>query len=499
MQLFPRKLDAINVRYLDCRDARMCMSSRAYWRGKNRIVFLGDSRIRQMYNAFAKLVSIKENIGPKFAHHDMSFREKELNLEIEFLWHPVINSSMFEVYRKWLENDDLTLRPKIVVTGAATWSIRESNASTKALESYRSNLTRLLSSIESMGSSGTQVLWVLQDQVNPDKLTPDRIMITNEQIDLYNKASMDILKYSRAEGVHLWSSSRLVSQGYNYDQLDGLHMGDVALSYAVQILLNMYCNDQMKFNDGTCCSDPEPITAVQIITLIVFGICVLLAIAMAIHKRFFTKRKARWTRLVNQDEEIEMESTSLTSSHSNSHSDLNSTQLDMSSNHVNGTTSNSSSRYKKDSNCRANGYKYQAKSYYELINLLGRLGLITIYFFLCDRTIFFMKENKYFTHLNFFLPIAYVFAIGLFFTEESNETQVLHRDQTDEWKGWMQLVILTYHMTGASQVLPIYMNIRLLVSGYLFLSGYGHFTYFWNKGDLGLHRLWEVISRTLLY
>jgi len=59
--------------------------------------------------------------------------------------------------------------------------------------------------------------------------------------------------------------------------------------------------------------------------------------------------------------------------------------------------------------------------------------------------------------------------------------------------GWMQLVILIYHMTGASGILPIYMHIRVLVSAYLFLSGYGHFCYFWQRGDAGLVRFFQVL------
>lgn len=47
-------------------------------------------------------------------------------------------------------------------------------------------------------------------------------------------------------------------------------------------------------------------------------------------------------------------------------------------------------------------------------------------------------------------------------------------------------------MTGASGILPIYMHIRVLVSSYLFLSGYGHFCYFWQRGDAGLVRFFQV-------
>lgn len=126
---------------------------------------------------------------------------------------------------------------------------------------------------------------------------------------------------------------------------------------------------------------------------------------------------------------------------------------------------------------------------------VSTLALIMAYFYLCDRTNFFMKENKYYSEFSFWIPLGYVFVLGLFFTEDSKFTKVLHRDQTDELKGWMQLVILIYHMTGADRVLPIYMHIKVLISGYLFLSGYGHFTYMWHTGNAGLTRFLEILFR----
>ena len=32
-----------------------------------------------------------------------------------------------------------------------------------------------------------------------------------------------------------------------------------------------------------------------------------------------------------------------------------------------------------------------------------------------------MKENKYYTHVNFFLPFAYVMILGFFFTENTDK------------------------------------------------------------------------------
>lgn len=117
---------------------------------------------------------------------------------------------------------------------------------------------------------------------------------------------------------------------------------------------------------------------------------------------------------------------------------------------------------------------------------ISKIGLIMVYFFICDRTNFFMKENKYYSEFSFWLPIGYVCALGLFFTEDSKFTKVLHRDQIDEWKGWMQLVILVYQVTGASHILPINMHIKVLISAYLFLLGYEQFCYVWQRGDIGI-------------
>lgn len=64
--------------------------------------------------------------------------------------------------------------------------------------------------------------------------------------------------------------------------------------------------------------------------------------------------------------------------------------------------------------------------------------------------------------------------------------------------GWMQLVILIYHVTGASQVVPLYMQMRILVSSYLFLTGFGHLSFFWNGGTASFVRLCQVCRFTTI-
>lgn len=52
------------------------------------------------------------------------------------------------------------------------------------------------------------------------------------------------------------------------------------------------------------------------------------------------------------------------------------------------------------------------------------------------------------------------------------KTGFLNEHQLSEWKGWMQLVILAYHITGASQYVSVYVIFRLLIASFLFITGY---------------------------
>ena len=46
-----------------------------------------------------------------------------------------------------------------------------------------------------------------------------------------------------------------------------------------------------------------------------------------------------------------------------------------------------------------------------------------------NRTSFLLKENKYFTQINFWFPVAYVTVVGLFFRDKALECRVLNQEQ----------------------------------------------------------------------
>jgi hypothetical protein len=127
---------------------------------------------------------------------------------------------------------------------------------------------------------------------------------------------------------------------------------------------------------------------------------------------------------------------------------------------------------------------------------LFTFGLVLVYAYYTDRTHLFGKEHKQFSLEQFWFLVIITVVIGYFTTTTSETPQsFLSRDQTDEWKGWMQILILIYHYLGASKVPWIYNWIRVLVAMYLFMTGYGHTVFFYKKADFGFKRVVSVLVR----
>ncbi|KAG5454267.1 N-acetylneuraminate 9-O-acetyltransferase [Clonorchis sinensis] len=119
--------------------------------------------------------------------------------------------------------------------------------------------------------------------------------------------------------------------------------------------------------------------------------------------------------------------------------------------------------------------------FYEFVFLLSRMGAVLIYFYICDRTTMFGKTHK--DPESFWLrgEVLCLTVLGLLSIRSSKHTDFNNLDVTREWKGWMQLYIVTYHFACGHSVVNGYISVRYLVSAYLFLSAYGHTCYFWRK------------------
>ncbi|KXJ69047.1 hypothetical protein RP20_CCG000406 [Aedes albopictus] len=424
-------------------DTRKCFRYLAFWGNQNHFVFIGDVRVRSLY------LEMINHLKPRDADNasiqstqskreNLQFVDYKLRLQINYIYANEVSKTMIDEFLKWQHEDD---PPSLIVASCAYSTFHNGNVTKEVQKAFEKNLTRMVKPIDSLVAKKSKVIWKLQDPIDQDRLNDEWKNVQNEDIDRINQVVYDILSYSDAK---IWSSSKMIASGLVDEFVDGNKLGVLALKHDIQILLNMYCNDYMNYNDGTCCSSAETYTIIQVVTYATLGVCLTIASAMIVRRWLLKLRGVNIYVPLSQT---------------------------------------------------ATGTSPAAADSQSPIIALASLAIIMAYFYLCDRTNFFMKENKYYSEFSFWIPVGYVFVLGLFFTEDSKFTKVLHRDQTDELKGWMQLVILIYYMTGASHVLPIYMHIKVLISGYLFLSGYSHFTYCWQTGNSGLVRFLQVMFK----
>ncbi|KAJ9663814.1 hypothetical protein H2198_000574 [Neophaeococcomyces mojaviensis] len=140
--------------------------------------------------------------------------------------------------------------------------------------------------------------------------------------------------------------------------------------------------------------------------------------------------------------------------------------------------------------------------------------VVLCYCWLADRTILFEKSNKIVSEKIFEFCVLATVTVGMVHVTATPPLQeqklpqpsvrrrlfqtdpgFLTRAQTEEWKGWMQIVILLYHYFGMSKTLWVYQLVRVLVASYLFLTAFGHATYFQRTKDFSITRISLVLLR----
>ncbi|KAK9147092.1 hypothetical protein Sjap_006995 [Stephania japonica] len=135
------------------------------------------------------------------------------------------------------------------------------------------------------------------------------------------------------------------------------------------------------------------------------------------------------------------------------------------------------------------------------LRAISEFGLLLAYFYTCDRTNF-LGETKKSYNRDLFLFLYFLLIIVAAVTSfkihhdkspfSGKPILYLNRHQTEEWKGWMQVLFLMYHYFAATE---IYNAIRLFIAAYVWMTGFGNFSYYYVRKDFSLARFAQMMWR----
>ncbi|KAL8032312.1 hypothetical protein ABFX02_13G088000 [Erythranthe guttata] len=137
----------------------------------------------------------------------------------------------------------------------------------------------------------------------------------------------------------------------------------------------------------------------------------------------------------------------------------------------------------------------------QLLRAMAEFGGILFYFYLCDRTNFFADSTKsYNRDLFLFLYALLIITSAMTSFKKHNDKSgfsgksilYLNRHQTEEWKGYMQVLFLMYHYFAATEM---YNAIRVFIAAYVWMTGFGNFSYYYIRKDFSVARFAQMMWR----
>eukprot|EP00794_Sanderia_malayensis_P015362 gene15362-16939_t len=132
-------------------------------------------------------------------------------------------------------------------------------------------------------------------------------------------------------------------------------------------------------------------------------------------------------------------------------------------------------------------------SFDAFLRAVNVLGLIMYYFYICDYVHVFPRAARTYSRDLFVLLALVLFLVsGGLTCKDGGAGKLLNREQTEEWKGWMQVMFVWYHYFRAAE---LYNAIRVFIAAYVWMTGFGNFSFFWIRRDYSIYRLLKMLFR----
>lgn len=458
-----------------------------------RLVFVGDSTMRQLFLAAAKRldpVRAEEELMRAFVsdnpRHDIDVTID--GVRVVFIYDPWLNSTglvrELDDYRPGPGGDSASSAALLMVGAPGLWAARNGG------DDYLDLFQRGIDTVRPY----------LADPLEPASASPDvgyrdlknHILVAPVQVPRYGKLSparAELLTPSKIREMndHLASlpqpeASRVV---FAYNQMTrpgtcnafedtGLHVREALAERKIDVALNLRCNQglvrrQPHWNRETCCVSYPTLARGQRLTLFVLTIAAL-PIAFTLLSALRGASSSR--------------------------------RLPSSTGH--------------------------------LRTALGVVSVVVLHCYAADRTQLFPKAGKRLSITGLATALGTAAALSLLSLRKRGETRgqnspgrgtpassaapatrtsrssaravpgspqynedtvFLPREVSDEWKGWMQGLVLALSFQELSDQPWAYKLFRLVSAGYLFICTYGHATYLLRTGDYSLRRVATVIWR----
>lgn len=393
------------------KDIALCLARR-------QLNFIGDSTTRELFFSLAHTADPELPSGPpnnSEKHANYSYIS-HAGTQLSFIWDPFLNTSHTKNIVSSRDAQGSTglgvagiRRPALLVLGSGLWYLRYADTSgglpawEKAVEDIVGKLARTRT------KPADELVFLPVSEVVSSKLSKERALsIHGSDIDAMNSDLAHRIRPLSSSTFPAFSTSHSLPIGLplvfnrmllETETVDGLHYSEKIRDAQVNVLLNMMCNDVLPKTfpqDKTCCRRyPMPsIPQVAVLSILVSWAPLVWLFSERFGESQETSFRLRpW--LIDNIPGFPMATSLL----------LN----------------------------RA------------LMGASVTIGLAVGLLFSADRTGLWLKEQKQFDPWNFGLVTLSGLAVGLATLKQGDkDIGFLNRQQTDEWKGWMQSMLLLH-------------------------------------------------------